>query len=79
MSVTRITQQRFFWSVVELEKLKNKNNRVDKVVYLVVFPFKDNIDKFLLQLSPADFSTLVFFDKKSRPVFPGRTEDGVGK
>ena len=64
---------------MELEKLKNKNNRVDKVVYLVVFPFKDNIDKFLLQLSPADFSTLVFFDKKSRPVFPGRTEDEVGK
>ena len=52
---------------------------MDKVVYLVGFPFKDNIDKFLLQLSPADFSTLVFFDKKSRPVFPGRTEDGVGK
>ena len=48
---------------------------MDKVVYLVVFPFEDNIDKFLLQLSPAD----LFYDKKSRPVFPRRTEDEVGK
>ena len=48
-------------------------------MYLFVFLFIDNIDNFLLQLSLADFSTLVFFDKKSRPVFPGRTEDEVGK
>ena len=74
MSDTTITQQRFLRSWKNLNKKKN-----NRVVYLFVFLFKDNIDNFLLQLSLADFSTLVFFDKKSRPVFPGRTEDEVGK